>query len=181
MRAAHGAEVGVPDRHTSAKFDLAAPPVLELLRLHCKILDELRDRKVLRSSNGPAGDYAELLCAKAFDLTLQPNSSAGYDAIDADGFRYEIKCRRLTKRNGSRQLSALRNLSARPFDKLVGVLFAEDFAIRRAALIPIDVVLAEVRYMKHVNADRFILRDAVWSIPGVVDVTVSLTSAQAEL
>ena len=46
------------------------------------ILEELRLRKIERSSNGPVGDYAEYLFAKAFEWELVGNSQKGYDAKD---------------------------------------------------------------------------------------------------
>lgn len=39
---------------------------LDLLRLHGRIIDELRGRGVVRTGNGPIGDYAELLFARAY-------------------------------------------------------------------------------------------------------------------
>ncbi len=43
------------------------PP--ELLLLHSKVADELRDRRITRSSNNPTGDLAEYLFCKAFGWT----------------------------------------------------------------------------------------------------------------
>lgn len=158
--------------------DLKRLSVSELLRLHAGVLDELRLREVVRSSNGPSGDYAEFLFSRAFAWTLENNSSAGHDATDDNGTRYQIKCRRVTERKPSRQMSALRNLMNNPFDVLAAVLLDESFVVSRAALIPISVVIEKSSYTKHVNAHRFILRDSVWSIPGVVDVTEKLRETQ---
>jgi len=41
----------------------------------------------------------------------------------------------------SRQLSALRDLRSARFDFLAGVLFAEDYSVMRAAIIPYAVAL----------------------------------------
>ena len=152
--------------------------VSELLRLHAGILDELMLRKVVRSSNNPSGDYAETLFSRTFGWDLESNSSAGYDAKDENGTRYQIKCRRVTTRNKSRQMSALRNLLKDPFDILAAVLLDENFSVSRAALIPIDAVINASTYSQHVKAHRFILSDSVWSIPNVVDVTEKLREAQ---
>ena len=38
-------------------------------------LDELNDRKAVRSRNAPAGDLAETLAALAYDAELAPKSS----------------------------------------------------------------------------------------------------------
>jgi hypothetical protein len=155
--------------------------VRDLLRLQADVLDELRSRNIVRSSNAPAGDYAELLFAKAYGWTLEGKSSAGHDATDTYGVRYQIKCRRLTKHNASRQLSAIRNLGSRPFDVLAAVLLGADFRVSRAALVPIEVVQDQSTFISHVNAHRFLLRDAVWRLPGVVDVTAQLQSAETTI
>lgn len=84
----------------------------------------------------------------------------------------------MTPRNPSRQLSAFRNLLNGPFDVLAAVLLDENFAVSRAALIPIQVVIEKSTFKKHVNAHRFILRESVWSIRDVKDVTEDLKRAQ---
>jgi hypothetical protein len=81
----------------------------ELLQRYYEILDELRSRDIVRTSNSPIGDYAEWLVAKQLGLSLVANSNSGYDAIDSSGVKYQIKGRRVTVRNRSRQLSAIRS------------------------------------------------------------------------
>jgi hypothetical protein len=152
-------------------IDVTQSTVLELLRAHGTVLDELRRREILRSANSPISDYAELLFCRAFEWTRAGNSAAGYDATDAAGQRYQIKARRITEAPGARQLSAIRNLAGDPFDQLAAVLFSSDFSIHRAALIPVDVVRARVRRSAHTNSDVLHLRDEVWTARGVVDVT----------
>lgn len=155
--------------------------VRDLLRLQADVLDELRSRNVVRSANAPAGDYAELLFAKAFGWMLEGKSSAGHDATDSQGVRYQIKCRRLTRHNTSRQLSAIRNLGGKPFDVLATVLLGGDFRVSRAALVPIEVVQDQSTFISHVNAHRFLLRDAIWQLPGVIDVTEQVRSAESAI
>jgi hypothetical protein len=77
---------------------------------HVEILDELRSRKVVRTSNSPVGDYAEWLVARRMGLKLMTSSMAGYDAFDDQGIRYQIKCRRITRKKKAFQLGAIRNL-----------------------------------------------------------------------
>lgn len=100
---------------------------MDLLRAHGTILDELRSRDIVRSSNSPISDFAEGLFCSAFGWSLERNSTAGYDAKDATGVRYQIKARRIATNGGSRQLSAIRNLASDPFDQLAAVLFDRDF------------------------------------------------------
>ncbi|MBR2536592.1 MAG: hypothetical protein IKE66_11020 [Hyphomicrobium sp.] len=147
---------------------------LELLRAHGAILDELRRREIVRSTNSPISDYAEVLFCRAFGWAREGNSASGFDATDAAGLRYQIKARRMTDALGSRQLSALRNLATNPFDQLAAVLFTSDFSVHRAALIPIAVVATRVRHSSHTNSDIFRLTDDVWGITGVIDVTEQL-------
>lgn len=156
--------------------------VRELLTDYADILEELRDRKIVRTGNSPVGDYAETLFAKAFGWTLAANSAAGYDARNADDeTTYQIKCRRVTRHNGSRQLSAIRRLPEKTFNVLAAVLLDEDFSVRRAALIPHAIVVALARRTDHTNSWRFLLEDRVWNIAGVRDVTTELEDAAANL
>ncbi|MBB3769865.1 hypothetical protein FHS55_000451 [Angulomicrobium tetraedrale] len=161
--------------------DLRDCTVSQLLRLHAGIADELRRRELLRSGNGPAGDYAEALFARAFGWNLSANSTTGYDAVDSQGIRYQIKCRRVTVRNPSRQLSALRRLDQRPFDQLAGLILDERFDVHRAAIIPLETIIAGSTFTPHVNAWRFILRDAARNLPGTRDVTGEMKAAPAAL
>ena len=98
--------------------DVQSLTLMELLAGYGSILDELRRRKIVRSSNNPLSDYAEVLFCKAFGWTQAKSSASGHDAIDATGLRYQIKGRRLTLHSASRQMSAIRSLDATPFDHL---------------------------------------------------------------
>lgn len=151
-----------------------------LLVLYGELLDELRDRGIARTGNGPIGDYAERLFAQAFGWTLAGNATAGHDA-EGDGVNYQIKARRLARPNSSRQLGVLRDLPSRHFDVLAAVLFDARFGIQRAALIPFEVVTERATWTRHVNGYRFMLTDQVWSLPDVRDVTSSLADAAATL
>mgnify|MGYP001287941496 CR=1 FL=1 len=154
---------------------------LELLRAHGAILDELRRREIVRSTNSPISDYAEVLFCRAFGWTREANSAAGFDATDVAGQRYQIKARRMTDALGSRQLSAIRNLAVTPFDQLAAVLFTSDFSIHRAALIPVAVVATRVRHSSHTNSDIFRLTDDVWSLANVIDVTAELRAVASKM
>jgi hypothetical protein len=159
-------------KSTEVNFsELSAP---ELLALHAKVADELRTRGITRSANSPTGDLAEYLFCKAFDWKQAGNSQANVDAIGPDGLRYQIKGRRITRFNSSRQLSAMRNLVGAHFDFLAGVLFNEDYSVLRAALIPHAVALERASFVEHTNSHRFLLRDDIWNAPGVRDVTIEV-------
>lgn len=83
--------------------DLEKLSEIELLQLHASIIDELKRREVVRTKNNPIGDYTEWLVAKALNLQLARNSSAGYDGEDINGIKYQIKGRRISPGNKSRQ------------------------------------------------------------------------------
>jgi hypothetical protein len=148
--------------------DLTVP---QLLVLHTQICDELRKRGVLRSANNPTGDLAEYLFCKAFGWNQAGNSHANVDAISPDGRRYQIKGRRMTRFNNSRQLSAIRDLQGGHFDFIAGVLFNEDYTVMRAALIPHSVALERATFVARTNSHKLLLRDDVWNASGVRDVT----------
>lgn len=156
---------------------LATASVRNLLQLHGAILEELRRRKVVRTSNSPVGDYAELLFATAFGWELESSSAAGHDAKDKDGQRYQIKSRRLTKANGSRQLSFLRRLPERKFDFLAAILFDGACLVQRAIILPHEGLEARCRYSKHANGWLFQLEDSCWDMPGARDVTEEIRAA----
>ena len=144
---------------------------IELLELHVDIMKELRARDILRSNNLPTGDFGEYLFCEAFDWIRAPKSNKGFDAKDKKGKRYEIKSRRITRDNKSRQLSAIPNFDR--FDILAAVLFDDYYQVKRAALIPSAVAHELSRYIKEDN-HRVMLRDSVWNIRGVIDVTNEL-------
>ena len=155
-------------------MDLTGLTPPQLLVLHSKLADELRARGITRSSNNPTGDLAEYLFCRAFGWEQADNSQAKVDAVGPDGTRYQIKGRRITRFNKSRQLSAIRDMAGSHFDFIAGVLFNEDFTVMRAALIPHATVLERSTYVGHTNSHRFLLRDSIWEADGVLDVTIEL-------
>jgi hypothetical protein len=160
--------------------DIHELPIPKLLSLYSQIVEELRGRGVTRSSNNPVADYAEHLCAKALSLERAPNSAKGFDATDARGARYQIKGRRVTRHNASRQVGVLRELNESPFEYLAGVLFHEDFRVWKACLVPVAEVRAHSQFIKRTNSWRFLLRDSVWQLPGATDITAKLVGAQRD-
>ncbi|WP_373326340.1 DUF6998 domain-containing protein [Cronobacter turicensis] len=149
---------------------------LELLSLHSEILTQLRFRGVIRTKNNPVGDYAEWLVSKALGMTLLRNSSAGVDAIDADGMKVQIKARRVTPDNPSRQLSALRNYEAADFDYLIAVIFDETYNVLDAYKIPHEVIRDYARHSDYVNAHIINLKGAILADPRVTSIKENLTA-----
>jgi hypothetical protein len=155
-------------------MDISRLTSLELLALHAQLAEELRTRGITRSSNNPTGDLAEYLFCHAFGWEQAGNANANVDAIGHDGTRYQIKGRRVTRHNKSRQLSAIRDLGGAHFDFLAGVLFSEDYSVMRAAIIPRAVAVERASFVERTNSHRFLLRDDVWDAPDVRDVTAEL-------
>jgi hypothetical protein len=86
--------------------------------------------------------------------------------------RYQIKCRRVTHDNPSRQLGEFASFDPQRFDVLAAVIFLTDYSVDRAALVPFDVVRRLSTIVQ--TRQRFHMRDSVWEEPGVVDVTPEL-------
>lgn len=152
--------------------DLKGVPTPELLGRFSAILVELKRRGVVRSRNNPVADLAESLVASVFGGVLARGSEPNYDVLVREGgrdIRYQVKARRLSADNSSRQLGALRGMDEKRFDYLVGILFADDFTPIRGAIIPWEVVKARSTFRAHTNAWVFHLRDDVWSVPDVAE------------
>jgi hypothetical protein len=159
-------------------MDISQLNPLQLLALHAQIAAELRKRGITRSFNNPTGDLAEFLFCRAFGWRQAGNANPNIDAIGSDEMKYQIKGRRITPGNPSRQLGALRNLEGAHFDYLAAVLFSAEYGIFRAAIIPHAVVLQRATFQEHTNGHIFLLRDDVWRASGVLDVTVELRAVK---
>lgn len=153
-------------------IDLSRKSIAELLKLHADVSEALRDRRAVRTANNPTGDYGEYLFCEALTLHRQDNSVKSFDAKDARGVRYQIKARRLHRRNQSRVLGAIRDLTG--FDLLAAVLFDDNYRVLRAAVIPVSIVRDSVVWKEHTNSYRFILSEKMWDEPRVIDATEDL-------
>lgn len=161
------------------EIDLGQASLAELFQLYTGVLDELLARCIVRSTNNPVADYAEHLVVEALGLSCASKSTKGYDATDPEGRKFEIKARRVTKRNKSRMSSAIRDLESRHFDFLAGVLFKEDFSFDKACLVPYEVVVSQAIFRGHVNAHVLMLCDSLWFLDGVVDISKAIRIAIA--
>lgn len=148
--------------------------VKELLQLQASITNELKARRVVRTQNNPLGDYTEWLVAQALGLELEANSQAGYDAVSRNGIRIQIKGRRVTPKNNSRQLSAIRKYMEKDFDELAAIIYDENFEIIDALLIPHEVVGEYASYREHINAHVLILKGPILADPRVKSIKKAL-------
>lgn len=144
--------------------------VAELLNCYTQILRALKERGVIRTKN-LVGDIAEGLVATKLGLMLADNSNAGYDAIDADGMRYQVKSRLPTEENPSTELGAIRNLEKREFDYLIGILLNAEFRTRHAVKVPYDTVVQHAKYKPSQKGHVLHLRGSWLKDPNVQDIT----------
>jgi len=163
------------------KFDLKLAITFELLGYFADILEELKQREVIRTRNNPVADYAEWLVTQSLGLSLAANSRAGYDAINAREERFQIKSRRFDPSNKSRQLSVIRNLEAKEFDYLIGILFEKDFTVKEAYIIAHELIKKYARFSKHLNRYLLNLRGKVLEDPEVEDITQLLNKNQLSM
>ena len=79
--------------------DMKALDEASLLRLYMEVLNAMKERKMIRSANAITGDLGERFVSERLGLNLVSNSVKGYDAEHADGTKYQIKTRRITRSN----------------------------------------------------------------------------------
>lgn len=94
--------------------------------------------------------------------------------ISESGKKIQIKARRVTADNKSRQLGVLRNLDTQGFDDLVIVIFDESFKIDSAFSVPHTVVAKYARYRSQVNGHILHAKGAFLADPLVQDITADL-------
>ncbi len=130
-------------------------------------MDELKSRGILRSFNNPVADYSETLVSLALGLRLEPNSNQGYDAVDSEGARYQIKGRVIRGNDSLHQLGVIRKLVAQEFHFLIAVLFDQDFAVIEAYRIPHRVIARYAKYNDHQHGHILRLRGKITEDPEV--------------
>ena len=123
----------------------------ELLKLYSVLLDELRRRGLTRTNNNPVADYAEKVVIDKLGLRQAQKEAKGYDAIDNNNVKYQIKGRRITKHNKSRQLGVIRNLDDQLFDFVVAAIFDELFTLVEIWKIPHSAIKRYASWSKHQN------------------------------
>lgn len=151
---------------------------IELLQLQANATTELKRREIVRTNNNPLGDYTEWLVKNMMNLKLSANSKAGYDAISDAGVTYQIKGRKVTPDNPSRQLSAIRNYAEKDFDWLIAVIFDKDFNVLNAYLLPHEIIGDYYPHRNHVNARVVVMSGAILQDKRVMEITKQFESLQ---
>lgn len=139
----------------------------EVGQVWARAMQELRRRSLIRSWNNPVADYAERLVAQELNLELAPPVAQGYDATDDTGRRYQIKARRLTPENKSRQLGIIRKLELNEFDDLIAVVFDENLVMREMWRIPHEVVVSFGKWVPTLNGFRIHVKSPLLDDPRV--------------
>jgi len=137
---------------------------LGLLQLYAELIEELRDRGIIRSGNNPVADYAEKVAVERLGLNRAGKEEKGYDALDKKGKKYQIKGRRITRHNKFRQLSVIRNLDGKLFDFLIAVIFDEAFNILEIWKIPYEFVKEHSRFSEHQNGHIFYVKPEILTL-----------------
>lgn len=152
----------------------------ELFGLYRRILQELTRRKIVRTMNAPAGDYAEYLVAALMGGELADNSEKSWDLKTPEGMLLQVKCRvvDVTRKNHGRQLSPFRTWD---FDQAVVVLFDETYGIHKCVAFPPDVLKEHGKYRPHVNGHVVQATDALMAHPAGEDLTEALRGVSAAL
>lgn len=78
--------------------------------------------------------------ANALDFEFEANSKAGYDGVSTASVRVKIKECRVTPKNCSRKLRAVRKHEEKDFDELAAVIYSDNFDVIEALLIPHELV-----------------------------------------
>ncbi len=144
----------------------------ELLAIWVRSMREMRSRGLVRSANNPVADLGESLASKALNLTLSSNSVKGFDGVDPEGRRYQVKSRRISPENPSTELSAVRGLNTGdPFDYLVAIYFNEDFTVREVLRIDVAALREHCNHSGHTNAHRVVMSRKLRDDKRSVDVT----------
>jgi len=159
----------------ASKLRLSHRGISDLLGIYRQVLEELREREVIRSANAPTGDYAEWLVQRALGGKLQPNSNKSADLVVRKK-RIQIKARVLSdpEKSGERQLSSFRSWD---FDDAVIVLFDSRYGVRRATRIAVAELEAASREDKWVSGRRVIANDGL--LDRGRDITEKLREAAA--
>jgi len=122
--------------------------IKKLLISYRDIQNQLRDAGVTRTGK-VVGDYGEYIASKKLDLKLEKSTNKGYDAIDSNGRKYEIKTRKATHYNRP-TIFPVKKEQLQSSDFLIYVEFDDDWDLAKLLKIP----TSEVIYNKY---DRVVI------------------------
>jgi hypothetical protein len=159
-------------------FDLTELSSRKLLALYSQILSELIHRRIIWSRNAPAGDYAELLIAEAFDGRIARGSEKSWDVRVGDRL-LQVKCRVTdTSSTKSQTYSPFRSFG---FDSCVFVLL-DSVTYEVVSAIEVDREIVEkASSLSAWVAGRRVTVKQVLALTESRDVTATVRKAQVDL
>lgn len=132
---------------------IAITPEL-LAAIQAAIAADLRYQGLTRSGRklGITGEVGEILVCAALGLNLATNPRAeGYDAMDQDGLRVQIKTRRGEKLELPRDSGRLSRFADHPFDYALMVILTREYRLSGVWRADADVLAPVIR--KHKRRD----------------------------
>lgn len=161
--------------------DLSTRSVASLLAGYAAALAELKRRRIVRTDNAPAGDYAEWLVAKTLGGTIAVSTSEKSWDMEAPGYGLlQVKCRLVSTpvKAGQLQTSPFRSWE---FDQAAFVMLSgQDYSVVRAALVPVAAVRAAGQRRDHVGGWVIQMRPSLLEADGAEDITDRLRTAALE-
>jgi hypothetical protein len=156
-------------------IDVKQLTVGELLATYAGILDELRDRGLIRTKNAPVGDLAEYACVIAYGGELARNSEKSFDLVASDQRRIQVKARNVEFKTSSGQtFSAIRSFD---FDACIFILVDHDAVVAAYEWTPEEVSTLG-RRSAHTNST--IVSAGQLRLAGI-DVTEKIQAAWVEM
>jgi len=133
--------------------------IRKLLKRYTEIIEELQGARIIRSSK-VVSDYGEYISSKKLNLKLMPNSvNKGYDAVDKNGKRYEIKSRKSTTKSRATVIPAPNKDQLRTADFLVAIIFNDDWSIRDFVKIPMSKVKEMINKHRRITANKKLIEE----------------------
>ncbi|MFC7491103.1 MULTISPECIES: hypothetical protein [unclassified Knoellia] len=166
-------------RPASSVMDLSQLSTPQLLETYGRVLAELRyGRGVLRTNNPPAGDYAEWLMWKSLGGVLADNSAKSFDIDHPEHGLIQVKARVVSDKPtaGQQQTSPFRSWA---FDQAGLVLFDPYYVVRRAVLLPREVVEPLGTWRQHVRGWTLSMSGVLMGHEAATDVTPRLRAVAA--
>ena len=115
--------------------------IIKLLNKYTDIIEKLREAGVIRTGK-VVGDYGEYVASKRLNIKLVGNSvNKGYDAIDRNGKKYEIKTRKAVTWNRP-NVFPINLKQLRVIDFLIYVEFDNDWSLVKLLKIPKEAIKA---------------------------------------
>lgn len=177
-----GAVARFRSNRDSSPVPLADLRLKEILRLQGELVEELRDRDVIRTRN-VVGELAETIVARAYRGEPGAPSQSGWDVRVGDR-KLQVKCRVVQegeKRTQQFTPFAIDELEADEADAFVFVILdARTYEIARALEIPRDDVVAMSSPVPRSSKRRVNARQ-VTACKTAVDVTESLARAYSDM